>query len=149
MIKVQEKPFDVAAELEAIRKDRLMVGASVVFVGTVREMAGGKKLSAMTLEHYPGMTEKALGDLETKARARWPLDDVTIIHRYGRLEPGEDIVLVIATSAHRQAAFSACEFLMDWLKTRAPFWKLEDTGTDSRWVDATERDDLAAQKWSG
>ena len=148
MIKVQENPFDVARELAAIKKDRLSVGASAIFVGSVRDMADGRKLSAMTLEHYPGMTQKALGQIEAEARERWPLDDVTIIHRYGRLEPGEDIVLVIATSSHRDAAFKACEFLMDWLKTKAPFWKLEDTGPDAKWVDASEKDDLAAQKWA-
>ena len=110
----------------------------------------GDKVSAMTLEHYPGMTEKALAAIEQEANERWALDASLIVHRYGRMEPGEDIVLVITCSAHREAAFEACQFLMDWLKTKAPFWKLEEDadGRDAKWVDARESDDKAAARWS-
>ncbi|MGI9465216.1 MAG: molybdenum cofactor biosynthesis protein MoaE, partial [Aestuariivirgaceae bacterium] len=125
MIRVQQEPFDAGAELSKLRQGNTTSGATAMFIGTVREGAGDEKISDMTLEHYPGMTEKALGDIEAEARDRWPLDDTLIVHRHGRMEPGEDIVLVIVLSAHRAAAFEACEFLMDWLKTSAPFWKLE------------------------
>jgi molybdopterin synthase catalytic subunit len=105
-------------------------------------------VSSMTLEHYPGMTEKALDQIEVQARANWPVDDVLIIHRYGKLEVGEDVVLVITCSAHREAAFQACEFLMDWLKTKAPFWKLESGAAGETWVEAKASDDAAAARWS-
>jgi molybdopterin synthase catalytic subunit len=148
MIIVQEKPFDVGAELARIRLGRTDIGGTALFVGSVRDLSGGKNVTAMTLEHYPGMTEKALADIEAEARARWPVDDVLIIHRYGTMSAGEDIVLVITCSAHREAAFQACQFLMDWLKTKAPFWKLE-TGIDgARWVDSKESDDEATQRWN-
>jgi molybdopterin synthase catalytic subunit len=110
-------------------------------------MAGGAAVSAMTLEHYPGMTEKQLEAIEAEARRRWPLDDVLIIHRYGRLEPGDQIVLVATASAHRDAAFDSCRFLIDWLKTKAPFWKLEATPDGERWVEAKDSDDSAAARW--
>lgn len=148
MIKVQEQAFDVGAEYAALKGARTGVGGFALFVGSVRDISEGKDVSAMTLEHYPGMTEKALVEIETEARARWPLDDVLIIHRHGTLRPGDDIVLVITASAHRDAAFAACQFLMDWLKTKAPFWKLEASETGARWVDAKASDDAAASRWS-
>ena len=147
MIKVQEAPFDPAAELNALKARAPGSGATVVFIGTVRELSEGRAISAMTLEHYPGMTERALKEIEAEAVRRWPLDDVLMIHRHGRLEPGEDIVLVITRSAHRQAAFEACAFLMDWLKTKAPFWKIEADAGGERWVEARDRDEEAAARW--
>ena len=148
MIKIQQQDFDVGAELAALSDDRQDVGAVASFVGLVREAPGPGKLSAMTLEHYPGMTEKQLQQLETDALQRWPLDRVLIIHRYGRLLPGDQIVLCAATSAHREAAFEACAFLMDWLKTKAPFWKLEEIDGKCGWVEAKVTDDEAAAKWN-
>jgi len=148
MIKVQSEPFDVGAELAALKAARTDIGGFALFVGSVRDLSGGKDVSAMTLEHYPGMTEAALADIESEARARWALQDVLIIHRYGRLLPGEDIVLVITASAHREAAFQACEFLMDFLKTKAPFWKLEEGAAGTRWVDSKSSDDEAAARWT-
>jgi len=148
MIRVQTEDFDIGAELNRLTAGNTNVGALASFVGLVRELSGGAAISAMTLEHYPGMTEKQLAKIEAEARGRWPLDDVLIVHRYGRLEPGDRIVLVATTSAHRTAALEACQFLIDWLKTKAPFWKLEDTGADARWVDARESDDAAADRWS-
>jgi molybdopterin synthase catalytic subunit len=148
MIRVQEQAFDVGEEINAIKRGNTQIGGTAVFVGTVRDINDGADVSALTLEHYPGMTEKALADIEAEARTRWLLDDVLIVHRYGRMEPGEDIVLVICCSAHRDNAFDACRFLMDFLKTRAPFWKLEEGSGDKKWVDARESDDVAAKRWS-
>ena len=148
MIKVQRENFDVGAELATLYADRQNVGAVASFIGLVRDVAGPGKLSAMTLEHYPGMTEKQLQQLEADALQRWPLDRVLIIHRYGRLLPGDQIVLCATTSAHREAAFAACTFLMDWLKTKAPFWKLEEVGGKTEWVEAKDADDEAAAKWN-
>lgn len=147
MIRVQEKAFDAAAELKAFQAANRASGATVMFIGTVRELSEGAHIDRMTLEHYPGMTEKALAEIDAEAQRRWPIAASLIIHRYGPLEPGDDIVLVLTASAHRQAAFAACEFLMDWLKTKAPFWKLEETGGDRRWVDAKDKDDQAARRW--
>ena len=146
-IRVQLEDFDVGAELSGLTDGNHGVGGLCSFVGLVRDMAGSEPISAMTLEHYPGMTEKALAEIEAEASARWPLEATLIIHRYGRLEPGDRIVLVAAASAHREAAFEACHFLIDWLKTKAPFWKLEETGDGERWVDARESDDAAATRW--
>ena len=148
MIRVQEQAFDAGRELMAFKAGKTHVGGTALFVGSVREMNEGAAVSAMTLEHYPGMTEKALAAIEAEARGRWPLDDVLIIHRFGRMLPGDDIVLVLCSSSHREAAFEACQFLMDWLKTKAPFWKLEEGGGAPRWVDARESDDTAASRWS-
>lgn len=148
MIRVQEQAFDAGGELMAFKAGKTHVGGTALFVGSVREMNEGAAVSAMTLEHYPGMTEKALTAIEAEARGRWPLDDVLIIHRFGRMLPGDDIVLVLCSSSHREAAFEACQFLMDWLKTKAPFWKLEEGGGARRWVDARESDDTAASRWS-
>lgn len=148
MIRVQETAFDAAAELKTFQATNRSSGATVMFIGTVREMSEGARIERMTLEHYPGMTEKALAGIEAEALARWPLEACLVIHRYGPLEPGDDIVLVLTASSHRQAAFEACEFLMDWLKTKAPFWKLEETGGETRWVDAKDKDDQAARRWN-
>ena len=147
MIKVQEKDFDVGQELSALTEGNTAIGGLAVFVGLVRDMAGGAGISAMTLEHYPAMTEKMLAGIEAEAQARWPLEATLIIHRHGRLEPGDRIVMVAAASAHREAAFEACQFLMDWLKTKAPFWKLEETEQGPQWVDARASDDAAAARW--
>jgi molybdopterin synthase catalytic subunit len=147
MIKVQQADFDIGAEIAALTDGNTKVGGLAMFVGLVRDLAPQGKISAMTLEHYPGMTEKRLAEIAEDAKARWPLEGVLIIHRYGRLEPGDRIVLVAATSAHRQAALDACAFLIDWLKTKAPFWKLEESAAGAEWVDARESDDHAAAKW--
>lgn len=147
MIRVQREAFDAGAEIARLKAGKTGIGGIVVFLGTVRDMSGGDAVAAMTLEHYPGMTEAALAEIEAEARRRWPLDDSLIVHRYGRLEPGEDIVLVIAASAHREAAFEACHFLIDWLKTKAPFWKLEEEEAGSRWVEARDSDEDAARRW--
>lgn len=148
MIRVQREDFDVGAEIAALKKDRPEIGAIVSFTGLVRDISHGKDVNAMTLEHYPGMTEKALAEIEEEANERWPLDGSLIIHRYGRMEPGENIVLVLTASAHRQAAFEAAEYLMDWLKTKAPFWKLEEGSTGANWVDARESDESATLRWA-
>ena len=147
-VRVQTEDFDVSAEIRALQGDRTDIGAIVTFTGTVRGTTRAGPISAMTLEHYPGMTEAELARVEAEANARWPLQGTTIIHRYGALAPGENIVLVVTASPHRQAAFEAAEYLMDFLKTRAPFWKKE-TGTDGQgsWVDARETDDDALKRW--
>ena len=145
---VQTEPFDLGGEVDAMRKGRTDIGAIASFVGLARDMNEGSGVHAMTLEHYPGMTEKALGALVDEACSRWRLLDVTVIHRVGRLLPGDPIVLVVVASSHRGEAFSACEFIMDYLKTRAPFWKKEETPQGERWVDARASDDAAAARWS-
>ena len=147
MIRVQREDFDVGAEIARLAAGRHGIGGVVSFVGLVRDVAGGERIGAMTLEHYPGMTEKQLSEIEAEASRRWKLEASLIIHRYGRLEPGERIVLVATSSTNRQAAFEACEFLVDWLKTKAPFWKLEETGAGARWVEARGGDDDAAKRW--
>ena len=147
MIKVQSESFDVSTELAALKSGRLDIGATAMFVGSVRDVSDNSDISAMTLEHYPGMTENALAEIEAQARAQWPLQDVLIIHRYGKLLAGENIVLVITFSAHREAAFRSCQFLMDWLKTKAPFWKLEEGSKGSNWVESKSADDEAAARW--
>src|SRR5262245_51175127 len=147
-VRVQTEDFDVGAEIRRLTQGRTDIGAIVTFTGTVRGESGGKPIAHMTLEHYPGMTERELQQVESEANARWQLQASLIVHRIGTLAPGDNIVLVVTASAHRQAAFAAAEFLMDYLKTRAPFWKKEEapdgTGT---WVDARESDDAAIQKW--
>jgi molybdopterin synthase catalytic subunit len=147
MIRVQQEPFDAAHELAELKRGRHDIGGTVMFLGTVRDMNEGQGVSAMTLEHYPGMTEKALAEIDAEAQRRWPLIRTLIIHRHGRLEPGDDIVLVIAASEHRETAFEACHFLIDWLKTKAPFWKLEAGDTGESWVDARHSDDQKAGRW--
>lgn len=146
-VRVQQEDFDVGLELARLTDGDHAVGGLCSFVGLVRDMAGDDEIGAMTLEHYPGMTEKALAGIEAEAHARWPLRASLIVHRFGRLEPGERIVLVAAASAHREAAFEACHFLIDWLKTQAPFWKLEETPDGGKWVDARDSDDAAAARW--
>lgn len=146
-VRVVEAPFDPAAELAAFARGRSDVGAVASFTGLVRDEHGGERILAMTLEHYPGMTERQLARIEAEARARWPLLDVLVIHRVGRMLPGEPIVLVATASAHRAAALEACAFLIDWLKTKAPFWKLEETPSGARWVEARASDDEAAARW--
>jgi molybdopterin synthase catalytic subunit len=147
MIRVQREDFDIGAEIETLTRGKTGIGGVTSFVGLVRDLAGDQRIGAMTLEHYPGMTERQLEAIEAEALRRWPLEAVLIIHRYGRLEPGDRIVLVVTASAHRQAAFESCHFLIDWLKTKAPFWKLEETPEGPRWVDAQTSDDDAAKRW--
>jgi len=148
MIRVQQEDFDVGAEMRALSAGDTGIGGLASFVGLVRDMTGGTGPSAMTLEHYEGMTQKQLAEVEAEARRRWELSGVTLIHRFGRLEPGDQIVLVLTASPHRQAALESCAFLIDWLKTRAPFWKLEETPQGSHWVEARTSDDAAAARWT-
>jgi len=146
-VRVQEADFDLAAEMAALRGGRTDIGAMVSFTGLVRGASKAGAIDEMTLEHYPGMTEKALEAIEAEAQARWNLQACLIIHRYGRLTPGEQIVLVITASPHRGDAFAAAEFLMDYLKSRAPFWKCEGSGAGAQWVDARETDEEALERW--
>ena len=146
-VRVQVETFDAGVELNALHSANLGIGAVVSFVGYVRDFNDGQPVAGMTLEHYPGMTEKALAGIEAEARGRWPLLTVEIIHRVGSLEPGEPIVFVGTSSAHRQAAFDGCAFIMDYLKTRAPFWKKERTPEGERWVEGRCSDQKAAQRW--
>ena len=148
MIIVQEQAFDVGQEFARLKTHRTDIGATAMFVGSVRDLSDGQTVSTMTLEHYSGMTEKALAEIEAEARKRWLISDCLIIHRFGKLQPADDIVLVITCSAHREAAFEACQFLMDWLKTKAPFWKLEEDGGKVRWVQSKTSDDEAASRWN-
>ena len=147
-IVVQTETFDLGAEVDAMRQGRSDIGAIASFVGLARDINEGSGVQAMTLEHYPGMTEKALAATVDDACARWALLDVSVIHRVGRLLPGDPIVLVVVASSHRGEAFAACEFVMDALKTRAPFWKKEETPEGERWVDARASDDAAAARWT-
>ena len=146
-VRVQQEDFDLSAEVAALRAGQPGVGAVAAFVGLVRDMNEGSGVSEMVLEHYPGMTEKALEAIVAEARARWGILGARIIHRVGTLQPCDQIVLVAVSSAHRGEAFAACEFIMDYLKTRAPFWKREVTPAGARWVDARETDDSAAARW--
>ena len=146
-VRVQTEDFDIGAEISQLRKSNAKIGAIASFIGLVRDMNDGDDVSTMTLEHYPSMTEKALEGIVAQARSRWELYDALVVHRVGRLLPLDQIVLVVVSSAHRRDAFSACEFLMDYLKTQAPFWKKEDTTKGARWVDARESDDAAAARW--
>lgn len=146
-VRVQQAAFDPGAELNALHAANLGIGAVVGFVGYVRDFNDGQEVAGMLLEHAPGMTEKALGKIIVEAEQRWPLLRLEILHRVGRLEPGEPIVFVGAASAHREAAFDACRFVMDYLKTRAPFWKKEDTAEGTRWVEGRASDQAAAQRW--
>ena len=146
-IVVQNAAFELGAEVDAMRRGRSDIGAIASFVGLARDMNDGSGVAAMTLEHYPGMTEKALAALVEEAQSRWTLLDVPLIHRVGRLLPGAPIVLVAVAGSHRGEAFAACEFIMDYLKTRAPFWKKEETPEGERWVEARASDDAAAMRW--
>lgn len=147
-VRVQAQDFDLGAEVAALRAQDPRVGAVVSFVGAVRDMNDGAAVSAMELEHYPGMTEQALERIVDQAQARWPLLGTLVIHRVGPLAPLEQIVLVACAAAHRGEAFAACEFIIDYLKTEAPFWKKERTSAGARWVEARESDDTAKAKWA-
>lgn len=147
MIRVQTGDFDIAAEVARLRAGNAKVGAVASFIGLVRDVNEDARIAGMTLEHYPGMTEKALAAIEGEARGRWNLIEATIIHRVGTLQPLDQIVLVAVAAAHRGEAFAACEFIMDYLKTRAPFWKKEATDAGERWVEARADDDAAAERW--
>jgi molybdopterin synthase catalytic subunit len=146
-VRVQAADFDLGAEVAALTAGRTDIGAVATFTGLVREIAGGGP-QALTLEHYPGMTEAALAGIVAEATARWPLTGATVIHRIGRLEPGDRIVMVATASAHREAAFEAAAFLMDYLKTRAPFWKKEESAAGAAWVEARDSDEAAAARWA-
>ena len=148
MIRVQTEDFDFAQEVLALRQGKPNIGAVATFLGTVRDINDGSSVKGMTLEHYPGMTEKSLQAIEQRANERWALDGVSIIHRVGELLPEDQIVMVAVASRHRGNAFAACEFIMDYLKTEAPFWKKEETPEGARWVDARETDQTALEKWT-
>lgn len=148
-VRLQREAFDIGAEMAAMTRGRTDIGAVVTFTGICRTDENGAPINALTLEHYAGMAEAEIGRHVEEARARWPLLGVTVIHRYGRIEPGEVIVLVATASSHREAAFSAASFLMDYLKTRAPFWKRVETGAGTDWVEARAEDEAAAKRWSG
>jgi molybdopterin synthase catalytic subunit len=146
-VRLQREEFDVAAEAAALTRARTDVGALVTFTGICRGAESGEPIAALTLEHYPGMAEAEIARHVEEAKTRWPLLGVAVIHRYGRIAPGENIVLVVTASSHREAAFAAAEFLMDYLKTRAPFWKLVEGKNGTTWVEAKDADDAAAARW--
>jgi molybdopterin synthase catalytic subunit len=147
-VRVQREDFDVGAEIAAFRRSNPRIGAIASFIGLVRDVNDGNAVAGMTLEHYPGMTEKALAGIVVEAKSRWDIIDALVIHRVGELKPLDQIVLVLVTGAHRGAAFAACEFIMDYLKTQAPFWKKEQTPQGVHWVEARAADDQAAERWS-
>jgi molybdopterin synthase catalytic subunit len=147
-VRVQTGDFDAGAEIAALRRGNPKIGAVASFIGLARDVNDGDAVSTLTLEHYPGMTEKALEGIVAEARARWDVIDILIVHRVGEIRPTEQIVLVAVAGAHRGEAFAACEFVMDYLKTRAPFWKQEQTPQGARWVEARESDDQAAERWT-
>ena len=146
-VRVQQEDFDIGAEIVAFRGADPGIGAIASFIGLVRDVNDGAAVAGMTLEHYPGMTEKALEKIVAEAKARWDVMEALVVHRVGELKPTDQIVLVIVTGAHRGEAFAACEFIMDYLKTRAPFWKKEQTPQGTRWVESRTSDDEAAQRW--
>ena len=146
-VRLQREDFDAAAEQAALTRGRTDIGAVVTFTGICRGAESGEPIAALTLEHYPGMAEAEIASHVEEANSRWPLMGVTVIHRYGRIEPGENIVLVVTASSHREAAFAAAEFLMDYLKTRAPFWKQVEAPAGKAWIEAKEADDAAADRW--
>ena len=146
-VRVQHEDFDAGAEIARVRAGNPRVGAVAAFVGVVRDMNEGSAVADMELEHYPGMTEKSIAKIIDEAKSRWETFDIEVIHRIGKLKPLDQIVLVVVSSAHRGEAFAACEFVMDYLKTRAPFWKKEQTPEGARWVDARASDDSAAERW--
>jgi len=147
MIRVQQEDFDIGAEIARLKAGRSDIGAVVAFLGTMRDQAGGRAVDEMLVEHYPGMTEAELARIEAEACTRWPLQASSIVHRYGSFKPSDNIVLVLTASEHREAAFAAAEFLMDYLKTSAPFWKRESGPDGTRWVEAASRDDAATNRW--
>jgi molybdopterin synthase catalytic subunit len=146
-VRVQTEDFDVGAEVNAMRLSNPNIGAVVSFVGQVRDLNDGDNVASMALEHYPGMTEKSLESIVEQAMNRWNIEDALIVHRVGKLKPLDQIVLVLVASAHRKDAFAACEFMMDFLKTEAPFWKKEQTPNGERWVEAKDSDDQAKNRW--
>ncbi len=146
-VRIQTADFDVGAEIAKLRRDNPKVGAVASFVGVVRDVNDGEPVAEMTLEHYPGMTERAIEEIISQACGRWQVMDALVVHRVGRLRPTDQIVLVVVTSGHRGDAFAACEFIMDYLKTQAPFWKKEGGGKGERWVEARVSDDIAAERW--
>ena len=147
-IRIQQADFDVAQEIASLSNGRTDIGAVVSFSGICRGSENGEPIAALTLEHYPGMAEAEIGRHADEALSRWPLQGLTIIHRFGRIAPGENIVLVVTASSHRQAAFEAAEFLMDYLKTNAPFWKREESQQGTSWIEARDHDDAAAARWT-
>jgi molybdopterin synthase catalytic subunit len=147
-VRVQTEDFDVGGEIAALRRGNPTVGAIASFIGLVRDVNEGDRVSEMTLEHYPGMTERALEQIVAQAKSRWDIIEVLVVHRVGRLRPLDQIVLVVVAGAHRGEAFAACAFVMDYLKTQAPFWKKEQTPEGARWVEARAADDQAAERWS-
>jgi molybdopterin synthase catalytic subunit len=147
-IRIQQDDFDIAQEIARLSQGRTDIGAVVSFTGICRGSEGSEPIAALTLEHYPGMAEAEIRRHAEEALARWPLEGLTVIHRFGRITPGENIVLVVTASSHRQAAFEAAEFLMDYLKTNAPFWKQEESARGSSWVEAKSHDDAAAARWA-
>jgi molybdopterin synthase catalytic subunit len=148
VVRIQSEDFDSGAEIAILRRSNPAIGAIASFIGLVRDVNSGDRVSELTLEHYPGMTEKALDKIVDEAKARWDVIDVLVIHRVGVLQPTDQIVLVVVAGAHRGQAFAACEFVMDYLKTQAPFWKKEQTADGSRWVEARSSDDAAAERWT-
>jgi len=148
-VRVQREDFDAGAEIATLRAADPKIGAVAAFIGVARDMNDGEPVAALTLEHYPGMTERALEDICEQARRRWQIADLLVVHRYGELRPTDQIVLVVVTGAHRGEAFEACQFVMDYLKTEAPFWKKERTPEGTRWVDSRESDDRARERWQG
>lgn len=146
-VRIQTSDFDVSAEIAALRRGNPNIGAVASFVGIVRDVNEGDAVAGLTLEHYPGMTEKAIGEIVEQAQGRWSVIDALVIHRVGALKPQDQIVLVVVASGHRGDAFAACEFIMDYLKTRAPFWKKESTDKGARWVEARTDDEIAAGRW--
>ena len=146
-VRVQTEDFDIGAEVAALRRANPKIGAVATFVGVVGDVNDGGAVQELTLEHYPGMTERSIEDIITQARGRWNIYDALVVHRVGTLKPTDQVVLVVVTSGHRGDAFAACEFIMDYLKTRAPFWKKEKTPSGERWVDARVSDDIAAERW--
>src|SRR5512138_3984305 len=147
-IRLQREPFEAAAESDKLTEGRTDIGAVVTFIGICRGSENGEPIAALTLEHYPGMAEAEIGRHADEALARWPLKGLTIIHRFGRIAPGENIVLVVTASSHRQAAFEAADFLMDYLKTNAPFWKREESQQGTSWIEARDHDNAAAARWT-
>ena len=146
-VRVQTADFDAGREIALLRQGNPQVGAVAAFVGVVRDMNDGAAVADMLLEHYPGMTEKAISEIIDQAKSRWDIFDVLVVHRIGHLKPTDQIVLVVVSGAHRGDAFAACEFVMDYLKTRAPFWKKEQTPQGARWVESRQSDDVAAERW--
>jgi molybdopterin synthase catalytic subunit len=146
-VRIQSEDFDAGREIAAFRKGNPAIGAIASFIGVVRDINEDARVAGMTLEHYPGMTEKSIAEIIGQAKNRWNVIDALVIHRIGQLKPLDQIVLVVVTGAHRGDAFAACEFVMDYLKTQAPFWKKEQTPDGARWVESRESDDIAAERW--